>query len=114
MIKFTYAIYGMNNDADQIRLQEELAAQYPTMNISVSYPCATLSMTREGEGDDAFDEELHAFCEKLGFSLQIPAVSTKHVHVKEPKKKKEHSIPVAVFVASLCAVLVFSILFTSD
>ena len=113
MIKLTYAIYGMNSDADQARLEEALAAKYPTMRISVSYPCATLSVTREGEGSNEFDEELHAFCEKQGFSLQIPAVSTRHVTVREPRKKKEHGgIPVAVFIASLCAVLVLSILLT--
>jgi carboxyl-terminal processing protease len=112
MIKLTYAIYGMNSDADQLRLQESLSAEYPTMQISVSYPCATLSVTREGEGSVEFDEQLHSFCEKLGFSLQIPAVATKHVTARKTPKKVHAGVPVSVFIASLCAVLVFSILLT--
>ena len=111
MIKLTYAIYGMNNDADQERLQEALRVKYPTMSISASYPCATLSVTHEGEGSDEFDQELHSVCESLGFSLQLPAISVKHVKMEKPKKERG-GIPVAVFVASLCAVLVFSILLT--
>ncbi len=112
MIKLTYAVYGMETEADETRLCEALKAQYPTLNVSASYPCATLTVMREGEDSTDFDEELHGFCQGLGYSLRIPAISAQSFTPRPAKTQKSNGVPTSIFVATVCAVLVFAIMFT--
>ena len=113
MIKLTYAIYGMNCEADEQRLVDALTEHDSTATFSASYHCATLTVVRESEeGIAEFDERLRAACQTLGFSLQIPAASSTAFTPKPSKPSHSGGISPSVFIASLCAVLVLSVLFT--
>ena len=112
-MKLTYAIYGLNSEADETRLIETIKLAYPSLDVSASYLCATMTIRMENEGEQSFDEQLKALCATAGFDLQLPPTKSQEPNIKKKKPKSgKGTVPVAVFVASLCAVLVLSVLLT--
>lgn len=115
MQKQIYAIYGLKSESDEQMLLEELAPAFPDYKFAVSFLCATLTVTAEQVLLENEEQQIAAICEARGFSLQMPAtiqpVSDKEKNARR-SPKEGGGIPPAIFIAALCAVLVFSVLFT--
>lgn len=116
MIKYTYAIYGMTCEADEAKLIALVQGAFPHCSASASFHCATLTVLWQSEPVPEFDEQLRALCEEIGFSLQLPPQQREAIAAENTdapsKKKRDRGVPISVFVASLCTVLVFAVLFT--
>lgn len=122
MIKLTYALYGMQSEADESRIADAVRSAFVTAQVSVSYTCSTISVSLPDETDvEAFSRSLSAYLTSMSFrladisTLQAKAPSPsiyKYDFVQEREEKKAHSVPLAVFIASICCVLVLTMLLT--
>ncbi len=115
MIKQIYSIYGLQAEADERTLSARLAEAMPELSAHVSYLCATVTVVSEEGMTEAEEKQLVQLCADAGYSLQTPP-DVRQASQSERKHPGKHAewrgIPVSVFIASLCAVLVFSVLFT--
>ena len=121
MIKLTYALYGMQTEADEIRICDAVRSAFLVSNVSVSYVCSTISLTLADDADiAAFSRSLQAYMETMGFrlpeepthkALNSPAIPYDHTLVA-PQEKKSHAVPMAVFITCICCVLILTMLLT--
>ena len=121
MIKLTYALYGMQTEADEIRICDAVRSAFLVSDVNVSFVCSTISLSLADDADiAAFSRSLQVYMETMGFRLSEEPTRKALNHPATPydrtlsasEGKKSRSVPMVVFITCICCVLILTMLLT--